>query len=312
MKKQIIILTILSLINLSVRGQSQTGMDQVNSKSAQLLKSWQVGTSSGIFVDFSQKEFDELKINGIKYIELVLSVLRNKTQEESEEWIKDLKRKTDNAGIEIWSIHLPFSRVLDISTNNMIKECSRIMALCKPLNPHKYIIHPSSEPITDDERSIRMEHSIASLKILTEEVKKYKAQLVIEDLPRTCLGNTSDEILKIVNTVGNGIGVCFDSNHLLHEKPEEFVLNVGDLIKTVHMSDYDGIDERHWLPGEGIINWVNVISALVNNGYKGPFMFETSRRKSASGRNEPSDILSPKDLADCFQELKTNYLKSLK
>ncbi|MQY78678.1 MAG: hypothetical protein GH151_05700 [Bacteroidetes bacterium] len=88
---------------------------------------------------------------------------------------------------------------------------------------------------------------------------------------------------------------------------------VGNLIVTVHMSDYDGIDERHWLPGDGIINWTNVISELVKNEYQGPFMFETSRRNPALlTTNEPVKKLNSKDITDCFQELKSNYLKSVK
>jgi len=185
------------------------------------------------------------------------------------------------------------------------------MALFKPLNPHKYVIHPSSEPISNDERPIRLENCISSLIILTEEVKKYNAQLVVEDLPRTCLGNCSEEILTIVKAVGNGLGVCFDSNHLLKETPENFAENVGNLITSVHISDYDGIDERHWLPGEGIINWNNVISTLAKNGYKGPFMYETSRRKPASDTTTKEVKLSSLDLYNNFQELKNNYIKSV-
>jgi sugar phosphate isomerase/epimerase len=299
-------------------GKDKTAHDQTDDNSVQLLKSWQVGTSTGILTDFSQDEFNELKSNGIQYIELGSRTFRDLTQEECEILVEDLKKKADNSGLEIWSLHLPYSSRFDISTtddenrSNMIKECSRIMALCQPLNIRTYVVHPSAEPIPDDERPIRIENCIASLKILTEEVKKYGAQLALEDLPRTCLGNTSEEILKIVNAVGNGLGICFDSNHLLYEKPEEFVAAVGDLIITLHISDYDGIDERHWLPGTGIINWTNVITELLKHGYSGPFLFETSRRNPASLPEENrEERLNSKDLTDCFMMLRNDYLESV-
>ena len=44
------------------------------------------------------------------------------------------------------------------------------------------------------------------------------------------------------------------------------------------MSDYDLVDERHWLPGEGKINWKNVMAALEKIGYGGSFMYEISYR----------------------------------
>lgn len=285
-------------------------------KSVKLIESWKVGTSSGLFTDFSQKEFDEFKSNGIDYIELGSGFFGKKTQVEKEALAGDLKQKADKAGIKIWSIHLPFSRVFDISTlndedrNNMIRECSDMMALCKPLNPQKYVIHASAEPISDQERADRLRNSIASLKILNETAKQQNAQLAVECLPRTCLGNTAAELLSIVNEVGNGIGIGFDSNHLLQEKPEEFVAKVGNKITTVHMSDYDGLDERHWLPGTGIINWTNVVAELVKSGYKGPFMFEASRRKPASEGLDPSK-LTAKELYSSFQEIKANYINSI-
>ena len=45
----------------------------------------------------------------------------------------------------------------------------------------------------------------------------------------------------------------------------------------MHLSDYDYIDERHWLPGEGKINWKELISGLESVNYNGPLMYEINR-----------------------------------
>lgn len=281
------------------------------------VNSWKVGTSSGLFNDFSQEEFDSFRKDGIELIEIGSGVFRNKSDEECREWVSDIKKKADAAGIDIWSIHLPFSRVYDISTLNdtdrvnMIKECTRIMNLCSPLQPEKFVIHGGAEPVADSNRAQRMANSIASLKILSAEAVKLNARLALECLPRTCLGNTSDELLKMVNEAGEDVEICFDSNHLLKEKPEEFAAKAGSRITTLHISDYDGIDERHWLPGAGVINWTAVISELSKSGYKGPFMFEASRRKpQADGTPDPIK-LTTKELYSSFEKIKENYFKSL-
>lgn len=293
-------------------------------KPVQLINSWRVGTSSGLFTDFSQKEFNEFKRNGIDYIELSSGVFKDKTQGEKKAFVSDIKKKADKAGIKIWSIHLPFSSVYDISTPNdedrniMIRECSDLMLLFKPLKPQKYVIHASSPspgwdsvPISEEERAKRLAISIESLKILSREVKKYNARLAVECLKSTRLGNRADELIMIVNAVDNGLEICFDSNHLFQEKPEEFVAKTGKLITTVHLSDYDGLAERHWLPGTGIINWNEVISALVNIGYKGPFMFETSTKKTSSTLTSNPEKLTSEELVSCYQEHKNNYVKSI-
>jgi len=43
---------------------------------------------------------------------------------------------------------------------------------------------------------------------------------------------------------------------------------------TLHISDYDGVDERHWLPGQGVIDWRAFVAALKDINYTGPFNYE--------------------------------------
>ena len=149
-----------------------------------------------------------------------------------------------------------------------------MIRMVKPLKPEKLVIHPSFEPVPDDEREERMQACIRSLTDLADYAERNNIGLTIECLPRTCLGNTSFEILEILHAVP-GIGVCADVNHLLHETPVEFINAVGQAIETLHISDYDGIDERHWLPGEGIIEWEKLIESLERAGYDGPWLFES-------------------------------------
>ena len=40
--------------------------------------------------------------------------------------------------------------------------------------------------------------------------------------------------------------ICFDTNHLLSEDPVEFIHKCGHKIVTLHVSDYDFIDEKHF------------------------------------------------------------------
>ncbi|MBN3523411.1 hypothetical protein [Paenibacillus apiarius] len=42
---------------------------------------------------------------------------------------------------------------------------------------------------------------------------------------------------------------------MLFETPEAFIDQLAPHIIAVHISDYDGQDEKHWMPGAGINNW---------------------------------------------------------
>jgi sugar phosphate isomerase/epimerase len=43
---------------------------------------------------------------------------------------------------------------------------------------------------------------------------------------------------------------------------DAFVIKAGNYLKHVHLQDADGFADRHWLPGDGTVNWRAVFSAL--------------------------------------------------
>ena len=191
-------------------------------------------------------------------------------------------------GVEQWSFHLPFSRFLDVSQTR--KE-SRAVSLytnktliraAGKAGVKVAVLHPSSEPIEDEERPERMRLSKESIEILAEECDKAGLRLAVENLPRTCLCRTSDEMIELLT--GTGAGMVFDTNHSLSEDNvhyAEAVTGAGIEILSMHISDYfrdeNGVlDERHVLPGEGINDWNALLGAVLRSGYKGPLMYEVS------------------------------------
>lgn len=97
--------------------------------------------------------------------------------------------------------------------------------------------------------------------------------VAVENIPRTCLGNKSAEIKSLISR-HRSLKVCFDTNHLLDQRNADFVRDIGEKIITLHVSDYDFLNERHWLPYEGKQNWVELVTALEEVGYNGAWMYE--------------------------------------
>lgn len=186
-------------------------------------------------------------------------------------------------GVELWSIHLPFSRRLDISSTD--KEL-RAVALytnrtliraAGRIGIKVAVLHPSSEPITDEERPERLRLSREAILMLREECDRAGMKLAVENLPRTCLCNSSEEMIGLLD--GTGAGVVFDTNHSLKEENVHFLsslIDAGLEILSLHISDYDFIDERHRLPGDGLNNWKGLLAQLERAGYSGPLMYEVS------------------------------------
>ena len=196
---------------------------------------------------------------------------------------RELSALSEKYGVKIWSMHLPFGSftVLDLSNpalaEHTVEYYAELIKKGAEIGVDKFVLHPSGEPIKDEERRLRMETAKASLGALAKIAAKHGAVICVENLPRTCLGKNSEEIAELVSA-HPALRVCFDTNHLLSEDPAEFVRKIGDKIATIHVSDYDFVNERHWLPGEGKIDWQAILAALCEINYSGVWMYEIELR----------------------------------
>ena len=197
-------------------------------------------------------------------------------------------------GVELYSFHLPFMPFdqIDISRPDVAEKSVEYLKgyieKGTKIGIDKYIIHPSGEPIAEEDRPMRMELSKKSLSVLAEYAHERGAVICVENLPRTCLGRDSKDILDLLSA-NDKLVACFDTNHLLGEDPIEFIKAIGDKIVTLHVSDYDFKNERHWLPGEGMVDWNSILKALSEIGYKGSWLYEINL-------DAPWTIKRPRDL----------------
>lgn len=254
------------------------------------LDAWEAGSANDdVFLHITDGDLADMKNNGLNYLEVDWLFPSEATPAEIEEWAKAIKERCDQAGITVWTVHIPYGGAYDISQVNdsARREAVRLSAQdmaasARLLAPKRFVIHPSAEPIADEEREARITASRRSLVELAAEAAGYGIPLLVENLPRTCLGRNSGELLRIIDGIDN-TGICFDVNHLLGESHASFVANTRGRIGTTHMSDYDGTDEKHWLPGEGVIDWTALLNGLQETGYNGPFIYEVVKRDQPIG-----------------------------
>jgi len=197
--------------------------------------------------------------------------------------------------MKLWSYHLqfmPFEQV-DVSApdeNLRLQSVARLgeqMRKAAAIGIDKFVIHPSGEPIEEDERAKHMAQAQKSLAALAAAADALGGVLCVEDLPRSCLGRDSSDVLQLLEA-DSRLRVCFDTNHLLTENPVDFCRAMGDKIATVHISDYDNINERHWLCGEGCIDWRALYDEL-SKRYNGVWTYEI-------GAQCPSTLFRDRDL----------------
>lgn len=222
----------------------------------------------------SESIFKELKDAQVKYFEVSLY------KEEVEKLdFAYLKETAEKYGIVLWSFHLPFMPFAEIDISNpeiaekTVEYLKYFIENGAKIGIDKFVIHASGEPIKEEDRRVRMDTAKKSLKELCEFADKFGAVIAVENLPRTCLGRDSSDILELLSA-DSRLKSCFDTNHLLKEDSTEYIKAVGEKIITTHVSDYDFKDERHWLPGEGKIDWQRLYSDLKSVGFDGAWLYE--------------------------------------
>lgn len=198
---------------------------------------------------------------------------------------KELVGEMRQYGVEPSSIHLPFAPfdALDPSSGDAAKRAqiaayqSELLRAAADVGISIAVIHPSGEPYRAFERGERMRCAVETLHQIAQTAEECGIRLAVENLPRTCLGNIHEEITLLTNEIP-GLCVCFDTNHSLRQPNPDAIRALGSRIVTLHLSDYDMIDERHLLPYLGRNDWDAIMRALEEADYSGFLTFEVSSK----------------------------------
>lgn len=209
----------------------------------------------------------------------------------------DFARHARDAGVAIRSFHLPFytdetvdPASLDPAVRQRTAELhAHYVRVAASMGARIAVVHACLEPVADADRAERLARAKESMAALADAGAAEGVVVCVENLPRSCLGNTAAELADIV-ACDPRLRVCFDTNHLLGETHADFLAALGPLIATTHVSDYDFVNERHWLPGEGKIDWRALADGLDAIGYEDAFNYELDFR------GNPKTVARDRDL----------------
>lgn len=229
---------------------------------------------------------------------------------EMTEKVKQAKKAADDAGIEIWSVHMPFGEEIDISLadesqrRKVVELHSRILEFCRILQPKVILLHPSWY-LRLNERELRKSRMIESAIELNKKVKDIQAIMVIENMLGPKLQKDSvyerplcrsvEETKEIMGRLPDDIYSAIDMNHI--KNPQDLIRAMGRRLKSVHIADGNGEKESHFFPcsGQGENNWTDILSALEEAHYTGPFMYE-------------SHFKDVKDMKECYDSLYQKFI----
>ncbi len=234
-------------------------------------------------ISISPNNFEMLPAYAAAGFEVIEIAFLDWSYEETRAFAQRVLETARQLNLPVWSVHPSFGKKEDLSEPDEEKRLLAIerslpfIELSKELGAKVIVVHGSTEPYRDEERGARIIACAQSLKVLQKAAGDIP--IALENLPRTCIARTSGEALPLSKNCG---GICFDVNHLLMQSHESFLDQTAERIITTHLSDYDGINERHWMPGAGIVPWKLVCDRLLAAGYSGPWMFEVVKNPDGS------------------------------
>ena len=238
----------------------------------------------GISVGLKLKDtMDVFVKNGIKYLEFRADATNfdpEETQKMKDKVALAISEK-EKHGMNIWTAHLPFKPNYDMSVTDeearlkAVELQKQSIELMAPLNLKYVVLHSNAGSVEDDQKQARRDALKKSLADFAPFCKKYGISVALENLIPCCITRTSAELLDVIEAVdADNIGVCFDVNHLFLESHSDFIKNVGKYILTMHTTDNDGKEEKHWLPGDGVIDWKQLFADLSEFNYDSTMICE--------------------------------------
>lgn len=205
------------------------------------------------------------------------------------DWHKEREIKSAEAclrelGMSVHSLHSPFSPTIDLSSPDEIirtfsvSEVERSMYCMKQLGGKYLIVHPAStEQSLQDNINVRFLKCRKSLEKIYISAQDLGVQIALETQLPHIFGGEASILWKLIDGFSPSVcGFCFDTSHAnLWAKGaltafKELYLRVN----TLHISDNNGGNDEHLIPGDGAINWPELIRVIRKSNCSEVFMLE--------------------------------------
>lgn len=176
-------------------------------------------------------------------------------------------------GLKLDNVHLPFDDTNLLwsedksKRNNQTDKVIKWMHECKDCGADTIVMHTTH----GGDLTLDYSSGYESFNKIVKSAEDIKINVAFEN---TQVFEYADFILTEFNS--DYAGFCYDSSH-------DFVNgeSCGDILDkwkhrlfSVHLSDNDGLCDRHWIPGKGHVNWDKIIPIIKQSKCKS-FSMET-------------------------------------
>lgn len=171
------------------------------------------------------------------------------------------------------------------------------------LHPSGAVLHPSGGDMRAEDQELRIGAFRRSLDTLTARAEQLGIRLACENLqhkgqPRPLC--RMEDLRRVVDDYPSTVGICLDTGHANNNglDPADEARIAGERLIALHMQDTDALEDRHWPPGLGNIDWRRFGAALTEIGFNGAWTFEVGT--GASGPAATAALV--RRIADAWAE----------
>ena len=141
------------------------------------------------------------------------------------------------------------------------------------------IVHPSRGDNREEELERRIDAFRRSLDTLLPQAESLGIRLACENLQHKGVPRPlcrMEDLRRVVDEYPESVGICLDTGHANNNglDPADEARIAGERLIALHLQDTDALEDRHWPPGLGNINWRRVSAALMEIGFDGAWTFE--------------------------------------
>ena len=194
---------------------------------------------------------------------------------------KTLREYADSVGYTVFQGHLTFQGgLIDDSCMERLKPEMDMFAAA---GVRSAILHVNGgNELSPRERYDRR---VCYLRKVAEYVEGTGMIICIENVHTLPECMDSAKLKKLIQDAGGkNLGICLDTGHFhltrtrgeTAETFREFILNAGDLLRALHITDNNGTEDSHQMPFSARrgIDWQEVMQALQDIAYQGIFNLE--------------------------------------
>lgn len=271
-----------------------------------------------VYPDYPQRLSAFANTNKFKHFDLSFPsfVAENNSDEFYEKFIKDVKAVCEKYNYDFTMAHCPYKynpHDGEENFNRQIKDAQYAIKACAELNIDRMTVHAGFSFCENKDEMF--EKNVIYFSSILPFAEKYNVFLMVENISekiykRQFVIETAEDIIHLRELLGNHnlIRACWDTGHANVNALDQYanIIKLKDLLFGLHIQDNNGYNDDHMVPLFGNVNYDDVMKALLDISYKGPFNLETKifrsgkewpnyRRPFNENSNAPQLLFAPNE-----------------